>query len=542
MPQRYKLRLGDGTVLSVDSEGLRAWADDLEATVQAIGSWRWQPLQEVLAQDEAAARLAQALVPPTPRGAPAPPPPAAGPVSGTAPSPRAAQSGRPPEQLPPLELPDFGTPPAASGPSLQVLADDPVAARSGAAFDSATADENVPVIPLKPLAEEPEFRSSWSADGTAVADQDDDAELQRGRLDGPLLQALEALGGFLSRALRPLTPLAHRLTAKRPRPPAPRVESAAEPLDESLDEPVAERPSAWKQAAGWLGALRARIRRAEDQEPVAPLAPPPETAAPVAAPPRAPQPPVWSAAPSSAPIVPADPVEAPPVPVGQIKTLPLKPMRVPREAPIVYEDAGPSLPWPLVWRWTKRALVLGALAAAALYGFRERDRWFERAGRAGQALFAQLDRLVFSRERRETERKALEQASAQLPQLRPETIRLVFSRFPAGVAEASEVFEITWDAADRGRSALEAAKAAELASLQRELLAALSRTERSQVAEYDRTRARRPVFPFENPRVMQLVAKGVHALPAERRERLQALQHEAVVAVLDAPAGAPEAR
>ena len=52
MAQRYKVRLGDGTVLSVDSDGLKTWAGDARATAQAIGSWRWQPLAQVLAEEE----------------------------------------------------------------------------------------------------------------------------------------------------------------------------------------------------------------------------------------------------------------------------------------------------------------------------------------------------------------------------------------------------------------------------------------------------------------------------------------------------------
>ena len=76
MPQRYKLRLGDGTVVSVDSDGLRTWAGDGRAMAQAVGTQAWRPLQDVLAEEEAAARLARALVPPKPRQEATPTPPA----------------------------------------------------------------------------------------------------------------------------------------------------------------------------------------------------------------------------------------------------------------------------------------------------------------------------------------------------------------------------------------------------------------------------------------------------------------------------------
>jgi hypothetical protein len=94
MLQRYKLRLGDGTVLGVDHEGLRTWAIDGKAMVQAADSHHWYPLKEFLAAEYVAARRiarqkakgrepmpvlipkALPLVYPQPRGEKAPPPPA----------------------------------------------------------------------------------------------------------------------------------------------------------------------------------------------------------------------------------------------------------------------------------------------------------------------------------------------------------------------------------------------------------------------------------------------------------------------------------
>lgn len=55
MPHEYKLRLGDGTVLAVDEQGLRTWAVDGKAVVQAAGSKQWRPLKEVLAEAAASA-------------------------------------------------------------------------------------------------------------------------------------------------------------------------------------------------------------------------------------------------------------------------------------------------------------------------------------------------------------------------------------------------------------------------------------------------------------------------------------------------------
>jgi hypothetical protein len=50
MAREYKLRLGDGTVLAVDEQGLRTWAIDGQAMVQAGGTGQWRALKEVLAE------------------------------------------------------------------------------------------------------------------------------------------------------------------------------------------------------------------------------------------------------------------------------------------------------------------------------------------------------------------------------------------------------------------------------------------------------------------------------------------------------------
>ena len=55
MLQRYKLRLGDGTVLVVDQDGLGTWLADGKATVQAGKSHKWVPLRKFLAQLRAVA-------------------------------------------------------------------------------------------------------------------------------------------------------------------------------------------------------------------------------------------------------------------------------------------------------------------------------------------------------------------------------------------------------------------------------------------------------------------------------------------------------
>jgi hypothetical protein len=180
--------------------------------------------------------------------------------------------------------------------------------------------------------------------------------------------------------------------------------------------------------------------------------------------------------------------------------------------------------------------MTGVLAAAIVYAVRERDTWFPKTAELGQTVFTQIDQQVLSRERRQQQQRALAEAALRLPELSPETIKLIYSRSPTGVVEAGEVFQTAREAVDRGMGALTAQEAEELRTLAGELLANLSRTEAERVREYDRTRGRRVIFPFENPHVMDLVARGTLALPAERRERLQALSHKAVAAGLEPPA------
>lgn len=543
MPQRYKLRLGDGTVLSVDSDGLRTWAADSRATVQAVGSWRWQPLQEVLAEEEAAARLLKALVPPKPRQEVTPPP--------------SAPAAAPP---PPLELPEFdlGAPPVESlpptRPRLQALADDPMPVPEPAAV---AAPDDLPVIPMKPLDDEPQFRSAFSEQPDEEEVEDVEDEPRQDRLDGPLLTVLETGGGFLSRVLNRLTPLANRLTARRaedpdsqraavadpPRPSA--VPAAAAPtlltlaedpaasrdfVDDAEEAEDDDRPSFLARASGFLRDLGARLRRPAKDEDTDEA----EGEEGEPAPHR--QPAAWT------PPAPAarQPVAAP-TPLSELPALRFVESREPRKREDVYEGDEPSRSWNLepLWSWTKRLATTGALVAAIVYAVRERDTWLPRTAEVGQTVFTQIDRQVLSRERREQQERALADASARLPELAPETIALVFARSPTGIVDPPEVFQVAREAADRGMGALSEAEAQELRELARELLATLSRTEAERVREYDRTRARRVIFPFENPHVMDLVARGARSLPAERLARLRVLSHKAVAAGLDLPEATP---
>ena len=146
----------------------------------------------------------------------------------------------------------------------------------------------MPIIPMKPLDAEPEFRSAFSEREEEEEDEYVEDEPRHDRLDGPLLTVLETGGGFLSRVLGRLTPLANRLTTRRaddsgsyrddvgdiPRqaaaPPAERrvltlAEDPAPSRDAADDSGDWEddRPSLFARVSGWMRGLVARPRRSE---------------------------------------------------------------------------------------------------------------------------------------------------------------------------------------------------------------------------------------------------------------------------------------
>ena len=51
MPQQYKLRLSEGTLLVVDHDALSTWIVDERAMVQPVGSYRWRSLRQFLADE-----------------------------------------------------------------------------------------------------------------------------------------------------------------------------------------------------------------------------------------------------------------------------------------------------------------------------------------------------------------------------------------------------------------------------------------------------------------------------------------------------------
>jgi hypothetical protein len=191
---------------------------------------------------------------------------------------------------------------------------------------------------------------------------------------------------------------------------------------------------------------------------------------------------------------------------------------------------------PVVWMWTKRIVLLGGLATAGVLVALNWDTWFPRAAEMGQTMFAEIDKQARSTQRARERDQAFTNAVERCPHLAPETIRLVLSTSSDGVLEPPEVFGVATESADRGISTLPPAEAAELRALQRELASRLRRPQRARLAEYDRARATRAVFAFENPPALDLVARGARAMPAASRARLQQLLGKAIAAGIGSPA------
>jgi len=481
MLQRYKLRLGDGTVLKVDQDGLHVWKADAKAAVQVAGTQEWRPLREFLAEQESAARLARALVPPEPRRAPAPSPPEVPPPS------------------PPVEL-SIGAP-----PMVQALAEEPASSGTPAPpwRDPRPVADETPIIRLKPLDGEPPAPYAAPRARTYDDEEEEDQGRRYDRLDGPLLQVISTFGTLLSRCLDPLTPLVRGWPSTSADAPAPRRAAA-------VDERA---PRGWVAGlTGWVGRLAGRGR------PEA-FVPPNEPA------PKSPQ--------AAAPLAPL----AAPVPTSDLPVLRFADAHEPPEAEDIYEGERGEGPLTTLWLWTKRIVLMGVLVTGGALVALNWERWFPRAAELGQTVFTEIDRQARSSQRAEEQQQALREATERLPHLAPETIRLVLSAGDGGVLDPPEVFLLASEAADRGLHALPPAEAAELRALQRELLDNLRPPERARVADYDRARSRRVVFPFENHHALELVARGARAMPSRSRERLQTLLGQAVAAGLDVPAG-----
>jgi hypothetical protein len=221
------------------------------------------------------------------------------------------------------------------------------------------------------------------------------------------------------------------------------------------------------------------------------------------------------------------PLQAPP-PIEELPVLRLaETVDEPREVEDYYE--GPREPvFPTLWRWTKRLVLLGALAAGGVYAALNWDTWGPGATRVGGAALTEMDQYVRTQEQAAREERALQEAAAELPHLTRETIRPILAGSLTGVLDPAEVFQRACDAADRGLGALTPEEAQELRALRTSVQEAVSPAEGFLLREYDKTRGRRATFAFENRTAAELFARGARALPPESLERLRLLSAKAV--------------
>src|SRR3990170_2163846 len=230
----------------------------------------------------------------------------------------------------------------------------------------------------------------------------------------------------------------------------------------------------------------------------------------------------------------SEPLKRPP-PVNELPVLRFAEVHEPRDVEDVYEDEGGESLFHTAWLWTKRIVVMTALVMGGILAALTWETWLPKAKKLGQLVLTEIDRRTSSMEQTERQQRALLEATDQLPHHAPETIRLVLAGTPGGALDPPGGFLLACEAADRGLSALTAGEGKELKALQRELLDTLGPAERERVREFDRARAYRLTFEFENRRVVEAFARGAPAMSSRSRARLQALLGKAIAAGLVLP-------
>ena len=520
MPRQYKLRLGDGTMLAVDQDGLSGWLIDEMAMVQPAGSRRWHPLKEVVARAAAAARAEAAALKKAQRDAAAPPasaepaavpspappeapaivatlaePPAPTPLPLVPPPPRQARV--PPAPGPtPTPLPLVPPPPRRTNVQVPepppVAEPAPIALASLAPLEEAPASplatvnlDDLPIIPFKPIE-----KPAPVPPPAAVPRVPEPPPVRQARVEDDL-------------PIIPFKPIDE--------------EEDLEELD-LLEEERAPKPS---RSGALLDAVSSWARKR--------TAPAPPSAVPPREEPPPPPPRSWAPPPAASSSASREPLKPPP-PVSERPTLRFAPLAKERDEEDVYDSGR--------WRlWLRRGVlaVIGVGAAGAAIATRQ--TWMPQVEKLGPSLFQAIDERARPLSASPLAApspgplpKELQDALAQLPHLSPETVRLLASTSESGVTEAPEIFRRAYAAARRGMAVLSPAEARELMALEAAVVAALRPAERARVRAYDRLSAGRNLMTAEDGRVLGLFARGARALPAARRERLQELLAKAIAA------------
>jgi hypothetical protein len=529
MPADYKLRLGDGTILAVDEAGLRTWLIDGKAMVQPAGSRRWMPLREVLAQVQAQAaaearRLESSRPAPQPEPAPAPPP-APEPVAAPAPAPppplvqppAATPAPKPPPPAPPeppapappepapFFVPAAPTPPAAAATPAPPVAAAPPSAKA-APRPTPPAPQPTAAAPAAPAPRAAPSKPAASApkDGAPL----DLAEVARTAFVAPIAETTSK-------------PTAERLTAP-PRDDLPVI--PFKPLDaealrerakatmhveddqEALEELPLVDPDedpltrATRKGQDLLATAAARVRQLVASRPPLP---------PAAGSPTSPE-----AGKPGATVLPLS--EIPVVPFADEKVR-IRPPKVGTKGKLVIVGAVAAiLVIATAWAWVP-SLIQAVRRMAA-----------------GDPKKAAVPSPPASpTPPPPTLPPEVQAAVDQLPHLSPETIQVVMKKSAYRPRDPAEVFSRAETAAVRGMSSLPDDEAKELSALRLAVARSLRPMDRQRVRGYERIRTGRELLSVnEDVRVLALFARGVRALPPEKRERLQTLLGKAIVAEL----------
>jgi len=571
MPADYKLRLGDGTILAVDEAGLRTWLLDNKAMVQPAGSRRWMPLKEALAHVEAHAASEARRLAAMPK--PAPPPPApelplVPPPPPPAPAPSAPVASQPPPAVvaAPIVSPAPPPPAPAPAPLAPRLVTEPAPAEfalpepepffvpsaPAPAPPAPAPAPPKPVPPPAPVVTAPPPPPAVKPTPPPPPPPPPAAVVAAPKIAAPPAPAPAPPRPIVVPAVTPASPptaspldLAEvaRTAFVAPVEDVPDLEEPLEPAPPPSDElPII--PFKPLDDAALRERARATIHR--DEEKVEkPSRPTPDldpltlatrkgqdllTTATArvreivaSAKQAAPLPPAEGSPPSLAPREPM----APPPPVTELPVL--------RFA----DEKAPAARGPRMATKTK-LLIAGAIAAVLVIAtgwawipalVQAGRRWA--ASRAEKKQTAPSPPPASPTPPPPTLPPDVQVAVDQLPHLTPETIQVVMKKSPYRPRDPAEIFSRAETAAVRGMSSLPEEEAKELSALRLAVARSLRPTDRQRVRGYERIRTGRELLSVsEDVKVLALFARGVRALPPEKRARLQELLGKAIVAEL----------
>jgi hypothetical protein len=125
--------------------------------------------------------------------------------------------------------------------------------------------------------------------------------------------------------------------------------------------------------------------------------------------------------------------------------------------------------------------------------------------------------------------QAVQKVTLEVPYLSTPAAELLMAQSEAQVLEPEEAFRRGFAATSRGLPALSPAEMREVGALTTATYAALPKRERARLASYlDRVRSLQLTNPTEDREMCNLMKQALMRLPADRRQRMQALYEKAI--------------